>query len=92
MQTPITWEVALALLTLVAAGVGVTWKIFSAIGEVRDEVAKHKLEVARDYASIATVARIEERFTATADKLIARIDVLAEAFNRMAGQLDHRQE
>ena len=55
------------------------------------EVGINHIETARGYASIETVSRIEERFTATADKLIARLDVLAEAFNRLAGRLDGRQ-
>lgn len=88
--TPITWELALILASIVGAGGTLIWRIHAAIAAVRAELALHRVEVARDYASIATVARIEERFTATVDKLIARLDVLAEAFNRLAGRLDGR--
>jgi hypothetical protein len=89
--TSITFELVLVLVSIVGAGGTLVWRIHAAIGAVRAELARHRLEVARDYASIATVARIEERFTATADKLIARLDVLAEAFNRLAGRLDERR-
>ncbi|MCC6735136.1 MAG: hypothetical protein IT534_03275 [Bauldia sp.] len=88
--TVVTWEFALILVSIIAAGGTLIWRIHGAIAAVRAELALHRLEVARDYASIATVGRIEERFTATADKLIARLDVLAEAFNRLAGRLDER--
>ncbi|MCW5714857.1 MAG: hypothetical protein KIT43_10135 [Bauldia sp.] len=89
--TNVTWELALVLVSIVAAGGTLIWRIHAAIAAVRAELAQHRLEVARGYASIATVARIEERFTATADKLIARLDLLAEAFNRLAGRLDERR-
>lgn len=65
-----------------------TLRLLEAIAALRHDLEAHQLQVAREFAPLQLVLRTEERFSVTADKLIARMDHLAEAVNRLVGKWD----
>ena len=84
----ITSEIVVFFLVLATAIAGIFTSVQNRISAVRDELHKTKVEVAAHYATIQSLARVEERFTVMGDKLISRIDLMSQALNRLIGRLE----
>lgn len=64
---------------IVAAILGVWWRLHLRISDVKDDLHEFKLEAAKTYATAATIKEVEERVVSAITRLGDRLD---RAFER----------
>ena len=75
MGSTVEWaEITSVIIPLCSVVVGAALWIVKLIGDLKSEVAAFKTEVAKDYASMATLEKFEDRLMAAIDKLGDRLD------------------
>ena len=76
MQGGINWSDLNVLIPLGSVIVGSVLWVVRSNGALKDQLTDFKLEVARDYASLATLEKFESRLLATVEKLGDRLEKL----------------
>lgn len=74
MSGAITWEAIAFLLPIFGAGAGVWYRLHTQILGVQRELDAFKLEVAKSYATQASIHQVEERVVQAIERLGDRLD------------------
>lgn len=83
MNDPITWQQIVTGITVVG-GLGALWfRIESAIGKVRDDLAAYKLTVANSYAQDKDIRDVEIRVLANISNVAQELSRLRESIEKV---------
>lgn len=88
----ISWEVFAASFVVISTIAGwflsLTRRNANQIADMKADIAAYKLEASEKYAHMQALLHLEERFTVTGDKLIARMDYLSQTVSNLTGRLE----